>query len=136
MPKPIKSPTLQADRKPFAEFLATLDFGEVNKEATDALQDLVQACGDTGKAGKITITLAMKPIGRTGQVEVETNVVLKAPEAAKGKMILFVTPENNLQREHPKQSTLDGVLNADQHAEQAVQKAPDATPGQPLRAVG
>lgn len=135
MPKPLKSPTLQPNRKPFAEFLATLDFGEVNKEATDALQDLVHACTETGKAGKITVTLSLKPIGRTGQVEMETAVVLKAPEAAKGKTILFVTPDNNLQREHPKQSTLDGVLNADQHAEQEVQKAPDTAPSQPLRAV-
>lgn len=137
MPKPLKSPTLEANRKPFTDFLATIDLGDVNKEATDALQDLTHACTETGKAGSMTITVKMKPIGRTGQVELETAVVCKAPAPVKGKTIMFVTPDNNLQREHPKQTTLEGLRTADEEAqnETAVRTIQEHAPA-PLRAVG
>lgn len=39
----LKSPTLQAKRKPFTDFFKQLDFGNLEQEATDALQDMVHA---------------------------------------------------------------------------------------------
>lgn len=135
MSNKLKSPTLESKRKPFTEFLATVDVGELNKEATDALQDLTHACTETGKAGSMTITIKMKPIGRTGQVELDTAVALKAPAPVKGKTIMFVTPDNNLQREHPKQTSLEGLRTADEEAEQAIRSVQEVEK-QPLRAVG
>lgn len=63
----------------------------------------------------------------------------KLPQPTKGKTIMFATPQNNLQRENPKQQTLDGIRNADQEANAQttdLRKAPnDATAVVPLRAV-
>ena len=69
-------------------------------------------------------------------MELETAVVCKAPLPVKGKTIMFVTPDNNLQREHPKQTSLDGVLTADEEADKAINVLQEAAPVAPLRAVG
>ena len=134
----LKNPTLKAKRKSFADFLKALpDLGE---EATDALNDLVHAVTETGKAGQITLSIKMKPIGgKAGQIELDTDVKTKLPQPTRGKALLFATPDNNLQRENPRQQTLDGVRTVveeseDQRGElRSVQEA-GTDPG--LRVVG
>lgn len=112
----LKSPTLQAKRKPFTDFFKQLDFGNLEQEATDALQDMVHACTQTGKSGELTIKVKLKPIGNTGQVELDAEVKAKVPTPTRGKTLMFATPDNNLQRENPKQQTLEGLRTADQEA--------------------
>ena len=135
----IKNPTLKAKRKPFTEFFKQLDFGNLEGEATDALSDMVHACTETGKAGKLTITVNLKPIGgKAGQVELAAEVSVKLPKPARGSTLMFATEDNNLQRENPKQQTLDGLRSADQEAEdQTLRNAAIAeTVDAPLRVVG
>lgn len=114
----IKSPTLQAKRKPFAQLLEQVEFGNLSQEATDAMNDLVHACTETGKAGSITLTIKLKPIGNTGQMEIDANVKAKQPEPTRGKTFMFCTPDNNLQREDPRQKTLDGLKTASQEGQE------------------
>lgn len=130
----IKSPTLQAKRKPFAEVLAQLDAGQ---EATDQMNDLVHACTQTGKSGSLTITVKVKAIGTTGQVEIDTDVKSKAPTEVRAKTLMFATADNNLQRENPKQKSLEGIRDADQEAEarSAARSVEDVSPPRELRAV-
>ena len=133
----LKSPTLQAKRKPFTDFLKQVDFGNVEQEATDALQDIVHASTQTGKAGELTLKIKIKPIGTTGQVELEADVKAKVPQPTRGKTLMFATPDNNLQRENPRQTTLEGLRTADQEAaaQTDLRTAPAADAAQPLRAV-
>jgi len=133
----LKSPTLQTKRKPFTDFFKQLDFGNLEQEATDALQDIVHAATQTGKAGELTIKVKLKPIGTTGQVELEADVKAKVPQPTRGKTLMFATPDNNLQRENPRQTTLDGLRTADQEAaaRTELRTAPAADDAQPLRAV-
>lgn len=133
----LKSPTLQAKRKPFTDFLKQVDFGNLEQEATDALQDIVHAATQTGKAGELNIKIKLKPIGTTGQVELEADVKAKVPQPTRGKTLMFATPDNNLQRENPRQTTLEGLRTADQEAaaQTELRTAPPAEPAQPLRAV-
>lgn len=130
----IKSPTLQAKRKPFAEVLAQLDAGQ---EATDLMNDLVHACTQTGKAGSLTITVKVKAIGTTGQVEIDTDVKSKAPTEVRAKTLMFATADNNLQRENPKQKSLEGIRDADQEAQarSAARSVEEPAPARELRAV-
>lgn len=130
----IKSPTLQAKRKPFAEVLAQLDAGQ---EATDQMNDLVHACTQTGKSGSLTITVKVKAIGTTGQVEIDTDVKSKAPTEVRAKTLMFATADNNLQRENPKQKSLEGIRDADQEAEarSAARSVEEVSPPRELRAV-
>lgn len=111
-----KSPTLQARRNPFSQLLQQLDYGSLEQDATDTLQDLVHACTETGKAGELTIKLKIKPVGNTGQMELDADVTAKVPTHTRGKTLMFATPDNNLQREFPHQQTLDGLRTADEEA--------------------
>lgn len=131
------NPTKKVDRKSFADFLAGLpDLGE---ELADALNDMVHASTETGKASELTLKIKLKPQGGTsGQVELETDVKAKLPQPTRGKTLMFATPNNNLQRENPKQQTLDGLRTADQeaNAQTELRTAPkDEQGATPLRAV-
>lgn len=134
------NPTLKAKRQAFSDFLSN-SAPFLGEEATEALNDLVHATTETGKAGSLTLTIKMKPIGgKAGQMELETDVKAKLPTPTKGKTILFTTPDNNLQRQDPRQQTLEGVRDASQESmaqQQELRQAPvtdkSATP---LRAVG
>lgn len=134
------NPTLKAKRQAFADFLAN-SAPFLGEEATEALNDLVHATTETGKAGSLTLTIKMKPIGgKAGQMELETDVKAKLPTPTKGKTILFTTPDNNLQRQDPRQQTLDGVRDASQESmaqQQELRQAPVTDKSAaPLRAVG
>ena len=134
------NPTLKAKRQAFADFLAN-SAPFLGEEATEALNDLVHATTETGKAGSLTLTIKMKPIGgKAGQMELETDVKAKLPTPTKGKTILFTTPDNNLQRQDPRQQTLDGVRDASQESmaqQQELRQAPVSDKSAaPLRAVG
>ena len=131
------NPTKKVDRKSFADFLAALpDLGE---ELAEALNDMVHASTETGKLSELTLKIKLKPMGgSSGQVEMDTDVKTKLPTPTKGKTIMFATPQNNLQRENPKQQTLDGLRTADQeaNAQSELRQAPkEPTEATPLRAV-
>lgn len=134
------NPTLKAKRQAFADFL-THSAPFLGEEATEALNDLVHATTETGKAGSLTLTIKMKPIGgKAGQMELETDVKAKLPAPTKGKTILFTTTDNNLQRQDPRQQTLDGVRDVSQESTAQQQKElrqpEQRTAATPLRAVG
>ena len=134
------NPTLKAKRQAFADFLAhSAPF--LGEEATEALNDLVHATTETGKTGSLTLTIKMKPIGgKAGQMELETDVKAKLPAPTKGKTILLTTTDNNLQRQDPRQQTLDGVRDVSQESTAQQQKElrqpEQRTAAAPLRAVG
>ncbi|WP_423454335.1 hypothetical protein [Ottowia sp. VDI28] len=115
----LKNPTKKVDRKPFTEFFKLLEFGNLEAEATDALNDMVHACTETGKTGELTIKIKLKPIGgKAGQVELDSDVKVKLPQPVRSKTLMFATPDNNLQRENPRQQTLDGLKTPAQEAEE------------------
>lgn len=109
MPEVLKSPTPQAKRQSFSEFLESLDYGTISEEATHELNELVHACTETGKGGELVLSIKIKPVGKAGQVELDSDLKVKKPKPIRGKTLMFATPDNNLQREDPRQRTLDGV---------------------------
>jgi len=116
MSEPMKSQTPTAKRQKFTEFLQSLDYGGIDDEATHELNEVVHACTETGKAGEIVIAIKIKPVGKGGQVELESDVKVKKPKPVRGKSLMFATPDNNLQRDDPRQRTLDGVKTVAEEA--------------------
>ncbi len=136
MSKKLINPTLKVKRKSFADFLAACP--DLAEELADALNDMVHASTETGKVSELAIKLKMKPMaGNSGQMELDTDVKAKLPQPTRGKTIMFATPDNNLQRENPKQSTLEGLRTADQEAQAQTElrTAPKDEDAKPLRAV-
>lgn len=136
MAQKLINPTKKVDRKSFADFLAALP--DLSDELADALNDMVHASTETGKVSELTLKIKLKPQGGSaGQVELDSDVKTKLPQPVRGKTLMFATPNNNLQRENPRQQTLDGLRTADQEAtaQTELRKAPEEAPATPLRAV-
>lgn len=134
------NPTRKAARKPFSQLVSVVP--GLEEELTDGMSDLVHACTETGKTGEITLKIKVKPLsGKSGQVELDSDVKVKAPAPTRGKTLMFATPDNNLQRENPSQLSLDGLRTPAQEEDAqaeirktvAASAAPEAAP---LRVVG
>lgn len=136
MAQKLVNPTKKVDRKSFEDFLAALP--DLREDLADALNDMVHASTETGKVSEMNLKIKLKPQGGSaGQVELDTDVKTKLPQPVRGKTLMFATPNNNLQRENPRQQTLDGLRTADQEAtaQSELRKAPEEAPATPLRAV-
>lgn len=97
-----------ANSKPFSLFLGEHRNGVLHDELSDALQELVAAVATEGKGGKLTITISVKPANAgNGALTVTDEIKLAPPKETKSGSIFFVSPENNLIREDPRQTRLD-----------------------------
>jgi hypothetical protein len=98
--------------KPFTDTLNHMRFGTLSEDLTKALHELTQKCADTGRSGKLTLELQLKP-GKGGQIEVFDDIRVKLPKEERGSTILFATPEGNLTREDPRQMQIEGLRTVD-----------------------
>lgn len=98
--------------KPFSHTLDQLRFGTLSEDLTKALHELTVKCSETGRAGKLSLELQLKP-GKGGQIEVFDDIKLKLPKEERGSSIMFSTPEGNLTREDPRQLQLEGLRVVD-----------------------
>jgi hypothetical protein len=97
-----------ANSRPFHDFLREHRNGATHDDLSDALQELVAAVVTEGKAGKLTITIAVKPMGReSGALEVSTDIKLAPPKSPPGASVFFASPENNLIRQDPRQTSME-----------------------------
>ena len=92
----------------FIDAIRVLRYGALSDELTKELQRVVLACADTGRKGTLTLKLSIKP-GKAGQLEIGDSVSVKLPEPERAVSLLFATPDGNLQREDPRQLSLEGV---------------------------
>lgn len=101
-------------RKTFAQTIEQLRYGTLHDELTKAMNDLTAAVTTTNKVGKITLSISLKPTNNSGQIEIIDDIKLTLPKENKGTSIMFATPENNLQREDPRQMSITGLRTIDQ----------------------
>jgi hypothetical protein len=95
-----------ANSRPFHDFLHEHRQGVTQDELSDALQELVAAVHDTEKSGSLTFTITIKPT-KSGALEVSDAIRTKIPTLPKSSSLFFVSPENNLVRDDPKQHRLN-----------------------------
>lgn len=100
------------EHRTYAQTVEALRFGTLGVELTDKLRDLIASCATTNRNGSICLTLSLKP-GKGGQIEVFDEIKVKLPKEEKGSTLMFATPDNNLQREDPRQLQLDGLKTVD-----------------------
>lgn len=91
--------------RPFMDVLREHRAGRTHEDLTEALQALNAAVAETGKGGSITLTLKVAPHG-DGAAMVTATVSSKLPKVQGGGAIFFLTPENNLERQDPRQADL------------------------------
>jgi hypothetical protein len=105
--------------RPFVDTLRTLRSGLCEDELATALQSVVQAVSETGKAGSLTLTIDVKPMNAAGALVITDTIKTKLPVEKSAGTVLWATPEGNLQLNHPKQNDLPGLSLAGQSSEKA-----------------
>ena len=91
--------------KPLNDTLRMLQGGAFIENCSDLLAGVVKAVEETGKAGKLTITLDVKKVNAA--VSVLAKVSDKTPEQAPDADLFYATVEGNLTVENPAQRKLD-----------------------------
>lgn len=92
----------------FVDVLQDLRYGTLHDELTEKMQEIVNACINTGKAGSLTLQIKLKP-GKSGELELTDTIKSTVPELEKGSSIMWATQEGNLQRQDPRQITIEGL---------------------------
>lgn len=76
-------------------------------ECADKLQEVVAWVEDNHKAAKLMIEITIKPASKgQGAVLVADKVTAKLPQLPPGETVMFVTTENNLVPNDPRQADL------------------------------
>lgn len=97
-------------KKSFTSTLVDLRGGMLVEEATEQLNALVANVRDTGKPGKLTVTIEVKPFAKVADaLEVTGEVTTTMPKEKKHAEVFFPTVENNLSRHSERQQDLPGI---------------------------
>ena len=94
----------------FAVFLQELRDGRAHAELSTSLAELLAAVKETGKAGEITLKLKVKPASRGSDVDkvtISDLITTKLPKPERGDDFFWLTDDNNLSRNHPRQQSLE-----------------------------
>lgn len=91
--------------KPITDVLRLLQGGAFNSECGDRMADIVKGVDETGKAGRLTITIDVKKAGAA--VSVLAKVTDKTPEEQADADLYWPTVEGNLSLQNPAQRSLN-----------------------------
>lgn len=93
----------------FAIFLQELRDGRTHTELTTQMAALLEKVKETGKGGEITLKLKVKPAGRGSDVDkivIADSITVTLPKPERGEDFFWLTEENDLSRNHPRQHSL------------------------------
>lgn len=93
--------------RPFTDVLRDIRKGRVVEAASEELAEVVRAVLDTGKAGEITLKLAVKPQGKgDNAVIVSAKLTAKKPQATLPDALFFADLDGDLLRDDPTQQRI------------------------------
>lgn len=93
--------------RPFFETAREIRHGQFLEDCADYLHKAVASVAETGKAAKLCIEITIKPASRgQGALILADKVKAKLPELPVGETIMFVTPDNALVANDPRQKDL------------------------------
>ncbi|PXY27411.1 hypothetical protein [Prauserella muralis] len=97
----------QRPPRDFAAFLLELAKGKTHRELSEALRDVVKGVTQTGKPGKLQLTLQFKKEKGTEALLIAGDVKKQAPVFDQPASIFYATELGDLQRTDPNQDELD-----------------------------
>lgn len=92
--------------RPITDTLRLLDEGAFIDRCSEQMAALVRGVEETGKAGKLVLTLEVKR-GTKGAMLIRPDVTCKVPEPKPEPTMLWATPDGSLTVDNPKQQKLD-----------------------------
>lgn len=119
----MKTKTKAPESAPSNSFLRTL--GELRRgslvtEASQTLADLVQQVRKTGKKGKLTLNLTLRP--SADAIEITATCEPKVPKLDPKATTLFDTEDGGLQRDDPKQTEMFSVVEGAEAQNEEIQQ--------------
>lgn len=96
--------------KAFAVFLQDLRDGRAHSELSSMLGELLAKVKETGKGGAVNLKIKIKPAGRgqdVDKVTISDEIKLDLPKPERGEDFFWLTEDNDLSRNHPKQGSLE-----------------------------
>ena len=94
--------------RPFFDTARDIRRGQFLDECADKMQEVIAHVAEYGKPAKLLIEITVQPASRTGgAMKVSDKIIAKTPNMPNGETILFVTPDNNLVPNDPRQKSLD-----------------------------
>lgn len=93
--------------RPITDTLRNIQNGALIDDASDKLRELLLAVDSTGRAGKLTIEIAVSKLTRGGAVQIKGKARVTLPADAPPEGIFWVSPEGDALTEDPNQQKLD-----------------------------
>lgn len=93
----------------FSQFIAAHSGGLVDDEATEELRNVLEACAQEKKNGKVTVTVEVRPEGDAFVISVD--VASKAPKAAAAGRLYWTDLDGYPSQRNPIQPSLDDEMN-------------------------
>lgn len=88
----------------FINTLTRLNKSGCIPELDDALSKLTSQCRVTGKPGKLTLTIKMKPVDNAGDMmEISDSITVSKPEIPRKSALFYATDDGQLSRNDPNQ---------------------------------
>lgn len=97
-------------KKAFSVFLQDLRDGRAHSELSAHLGELLAAVKETGKGGSISLSIKVKPASRGSEIDKVTitdDIKLDLPKPERGSDFYWLTDDNELSRNHPRQGSLE-----------------------------
>ena len=92
----------------FSHTLNQLRAGKAQDELSESLNQVINACRETGKKGEIVLKIKVTPDKAIeGAYLFSDEITTKAPKHDKPDTTLWGTPEGNLQNHDPDQAEMD-----------------------------
>lgn len=96
--------------RPFASVLQEIQQGVAHDELSVAFRDLILAVEETGKGGKLTFTLDVKPLKSGDGVLVLTPAhAVKLPQHDRKASLFYATKNGNVTKDNPNQLDFDSL---------------------------
>ena len=95
----------------FLQMLKELHNGAFDADAAAKLKEVVGAVRATGKTGKLTLTITVKPAtkGDSNALVLGDAMKVTLPQLSAGETVFFATNEDALSRRDPRQPELKGL---------------------------
>lgn len=95
--------------KAFSVFLQDLRDGRAHAELSEQLDHLISKVRETHKGGSLKLTLKIKPASRgdVDKVVIADHISVELPQPERGEDFFWLTDDNDLTRNHPKQQSLE-----------------------------
>lgn len=100
--------------KPITDTMHHIGNGFFISSASDEFQKLVQKVNESGKTGKIDLTITVKKMLKNGAMHITGKVKTTLPPADPLETVMFATDDGALQLDHPNQTKLDLKLVEEQ----------------------